>query len=208
MKTLRKDILALIQTYIEKEEDFTYFNQNFLPTLQAMIEDFSQSDPNARDPETLMLFAIILKKEGQHLENFLSPILIHLCQPTLQMIMNDLISFPEFREGFFKLVQNIIKYCTQGLFKMDPGSFQCILQSVIFAIKHQKPELMEIGLKSLWDMNDHISNNQMVCTEFYVNFYCNITKEILFVMTDCRHLSGFKLQGQIFQQMVKLAEET
>lgn len=112
MKTLRKDILALIQTYIEKEEDFSYFNQNFLPTLQAMIEDFSQSDPNARDPETLMLFAIILKKEGQHLENFLSPILIHLCQPTLQMIMNDLISFPEFREGFFKLVQNIIKYCT------------------------------------------------------------------------------------------------
>jgi exportin-1 len=104
MKTLRKDILALIQTYIEKEEDFTYFNQNFLPTLQAMIEDFSQSDPNARDSETLMLFAIILKKEGQHLENFLNPILIQLCQPTLQMIMNDLISFPEFREGFFKLV--------------------------------------------------------------------------------------------------------
>ena len=33
MKTLRKDILALIQTYIEKEEDFTFFNQNFLPTL-------------------------------------------------------------------------------------------------------------------------------------------------------------------------------
>ena len=63
------------------------------------------------------------------------------------------------------------------------------------AIKHQKPELMEIGLKSLWDMNDLISNNTAVCTEFYVNFYCNITKEILFVMTDCRHLSGFKLQG-------------
>lgn len=27
-------------------------------------------------------------------------------------------------------------------------------------------------------------------------------------MTDCRHLSGFKLQGQIFQQMIKLAEDT
>lgn len=83
-----------------------------------------------------MLFAIILKKEGLHLENFLSPILVHLCQPTLQMIMNDLIMFPEFREGFFKLVQNIIKYCTQGLFKLDPESFQLVLQSVVFAIKH------------------------------------------------------------------------
>ena len=33
MKTVRRDILKLIQTYIEKESDFTYFNQNFLPTL-------------------------------------------------------------------------------------------------------------------------------------------------------------------------------
>ena len=65
MKTLRKDILSLIQTYIEKEEDYTYFNQNFLPALQAMVEDFAQSDPNARDSETLMLFATILKREGQ-----------------------------------------------------------------------------------------------------------------------------------------------
>ena len=33
MKAVRKDILKLIQTYIEKESDFTYFNANFLPTL-------------------------------------------------------------------------------------------------------------------------------------------------------------------------------
>jgi len=40
MKTVRRDILKLIQTYIEKETDFDYFNQNFLPTLQAMVEDY------------------------------------------------------------------------------------------------------------------------------------------------------------------------
>ena len=33
----------------------------------------------------------------------------------VEMIMNDFIQYPEFREGFFKLVQNIIKHCTQGL---------------------------------------------------------------------------------------------
>ena len=46
-----------------------------------------------------------------------------------------------------------------------------------------------------------------MCTEFYINFFCTIAKEILIVMTDCRHLSGFKLQGQIFQQLIKLVEE-
>jgi hypothetical protein len=33
MKGLRKDILKLIQIYIEKEDDFTFFNNNFLPTF-------------------------------------------------------------------------------------------------------------------------------------------------------------------------------
>ena len=61
MKSLRRDILKLIQTYIEKEQNFQYFNQNFLPTLQTMVEDFNNSVKDARDPETLMLFAIVFK---------------------------------------------------------------------------------------------------------------------------------------------------
>ena len=64
MKTVRRDILKLIQTYIEKEINFEYFNKNFLPTLQTMVEDFHNSDKDARDPETLMLFATVMKKEG------------------------------------------------------------------------------------------------------------------------------------------------
>ena len=61
MKTVRRDILKLIQTYIEQETDFEYFNSNFLPTLQAMVEDYQQANPNSRDPETLMLFATMMK---------------------------------------------------------------------------------------------------------------------------------------------------
>jgi len=64
MKTVRKDILKLIQIYIEQENDFTYFNNNFLPILQSMIEDYMKSDPNGRDPETLHLFANIFKRYG------------------------------------------------------------------------------------------------------------------------------------------------
>lgn len=67
MKTVRRDILKLIQTYIEKEINFDYFNENFLPTLQTMVEDYYNSDKDARDPETLMLFATVMKKEGNML---------------------------------------------------------------------------------------------------------------------------------------------
>jgi len=61
MKGLRKDILKLIQIYIEKEDDFTFFNHNFLPTFQTMVQDYQTSDPNSRDPEILMLFAVVMK---------------------------------------------------------------------------------------------------------------------------------------------------
>lgn len=37
MKAVRRDILRLIQTYIESESEFTFFNMHFLPTLQAMV---------------------------------------------------------------------------------------------------------------------------------------------------------------------------
>lgn len=62
MKTVRRDILRLIQTYVEKSNEFQIFNQEMLPTLQGLVEDYQQNDPNARDPEVLMLFATLIKK--------------------------------------------------------------------------------------------------------------------------------------------------
>lgn len=171
-----------------------------------MVEDYQQSDPNSRDPETLMLFATMMKQEGQMLAGFLNQILFGLCQSTLDMISNDFISFPEFREGFFKLVHSIITHCTQGMIELDPQRFQTIILTVIFAIKHEKPECMEIGLKSMWDLNDRISSHPHICSLFFVSFYTQIIKEVLMVMTDCRHLSGFKLQCKILQQLIGIID--
>lgn len=120
MKALRRDILRLIQTYIEKEEDFAMFNQHMLPSLQNMMSDFVNSNPNARDPETLMLFATIIKKDFDFFNaSSLQVVLDSLCQSTLAMIGSDLTSNPEFRIGFFKLIHNIIIYCTQGLLNLE-----------------------------------------------------------------------------------------
>ena len=42
MKALRRDILKLIQIYIQKEQDKTYeiFSQNFLPSLKLLVDDY------------------------------------------------------------------------------------------------------------------------------------------------------------------------
>ena len=41
---------------------------------------------------------------------------------------------------------NIIKHCTQGLFNLDNQVFQNVIMIVIFAMQHEKPELMDLGL--------------------------------------------------------------
>jgi len=123
MKLVRRDILKLIQIYIENTSNFTYFNQNFLPSLQNLVEDYQQNSANARDPEVLFLFATLLRKEGQNLTEFLQTILYSLCETTLEMIKRDYQSYPEFREGFFTLVKNIIVFCIGGLFQMEGNHF-------------------------------------------------------------------------------------
>jgi CRM1 C terminal len=60
-------------------------------------------------------------------------------------------------------------------------------------MKHEKPELMEIGLETMQALNMLVMSEPMVATIFYQNFYTLIMKDTLAVMTDYRHMSGFKL---------------
>ena len=153
MKTVRRDILRLIQTFIEKASEFGIFNDEFLPTLKTLIDDFQNSDPYARDPEVLMLFATMFKRMGELMSGFLSHIIFNLIDTTLAMIRNDFVSFPEFRENFFTLVEKIIKHCTAGLFSLNINQFHTCILTILFAIKHEKPELMEIGLNTMYALN-------------------------------------------------------
>ena len=43
-------------------------------------------------------------------------------------------------------------------------------------------------------------------SQFYSTFYLLILTDSLAVMTDYRHMSGFKLQGLILQQLIQIAD--
>jgi exportin-1 len=88
------------------------------------MEDYVNSNPNSRDPETLMLFATIIKKDSNFFNtDALKVVLDSLCQSTLGMIKGDFTSYPDFREGFFQLVHNVITYCTQSFLSLDTQNF-------------------------------------------------------------------------------------
>lgn len=117
----------------------------------------------------------------------------------MAVIKDDFISFPEFREGYFKLVEKIIKHCTSGFFNLSTDMFNTILLTVLFAMKHEKPELMEIGLQTMYALNQIVVTEPSIANIFYSKFYVMIIKDVLANLTDYRHMSGFKLQGLILQ---------
>jgi exportin-1 len=95
----------------------------------------------------------MMKKMGESLSGYLQHIVITLGESTLNMIKDDFVSYPEFREGCFRLVEKIVKHCTAGLFQLSADKFQTLIMTILFALKHEKPELMEIGLETLHALN-------------------------------------------------------
>jgi len=51
----------------------------------------------------------------------------------------------------------VINYCANGLFALAADKFQNLILVVIFAMQHEKPELMEIGLESMYSLTSMLA---------------------------------------------------
>lgn len=79
------------------------------------------------------------------------------------------------------------------MFQLEADKFSTIILSVLFAMKHEKPEIMEVGLNTMFALNMTVTSEPSIASIFYQNFFTLIIKDTLAVITDYRHMSGFKL---------------
>jgi exportin-1 len=121
-----------METYIRKAEDLESINNNFIPPLfDAILGDYNQNVPSARDAEVLNVMSTIVSRLGVRaplvclvmgadgpfqplLTPQVPPILDAVFEPTLNMINQDFSEFPEHRAGFFKLLRSINANCFPG----------------------------------------------------------------------------------------------
>jgi exportin-1 len=65
LRTVKKEILKLMETYIRKAEDLEAVNANFIPPLlDAILGDYNANVPTARDAEVLNVMATITSRLG------------------------------------------------------------------------------------------------------------------------------------------------
>lgn len=72
LRTIKKEILKLVgETYIKKAEDLEEVNQTLIPPLlEAILGDYKQNIPEARDAEVLSVMVTIVTRLGVRMSRF------------------------------------------------------------------------------------------------------------------------------------------
>lgn len=110
---------------------------------------------------------------------------------TLEMINKDFHEYPEHRVQFFKLLQAINLYCFPALLKLDATQFKFVIDSCMWASKHDNREVENTGLTMCLElMNNMAETDVQTSSIFFRQFYIPILQDVFFVLTDSDHKAG------------------
>jgi exportin-1 len=77
LRTVKKEILKLVEIYIRKAEDLEAVNNSMIPPLlDAILGDYHRNVPEARDAEVLNVMSTITSRLGVSTYSFLGRTMI------------------------------------------------------------------------------------------------------------------------------------
>jgi exportin-1 len=211
-QSLKRTILKLIQSMINYNEDQSIIMSSILPPLSSLIDTYRYSHYDNRDPDVLLVFSAILQKLKNTQYDYIVSIWEYLCLFTLDMIKADFQSFPEHRQNFFILIKSLISNAFESLFQVQNSKFnKDVLDAINWAIRHEQPQMYETGLETLLILIKNVNSNKImgnvnIADIFYKTYYFDIVNQILCVLTDSFHKSGFKLQVEILENLIGIVE--
>ena len=108
------------------------------------------------------------------------------------MINKDFSEYPEHRVEFFKLLKAINLYCFPALLKLDGRQFKFVIDSCMWASKHDNREVENTGLSMCNELMDNMAEvpDQHTSSLFFQQFFVPILQDVFFVLTDPDHKSG------------------
>ncbi|KAI9592800.1 CRM1 C terminal-domain-containing protein [Syncephalis fuscata] len=208
MRTVKKEVLRIVESFVQNTNDLGNVVDNMLPSLlPAVLGDYNTSVEPARDAEVLNAMASIAGRLGSRLAPHVPSILDSIFECTLNMINKDFAEYPEHRVGFFALIGAINKHCFDTLINLPGPQFKLILDSIVWAFKHTMRDIGDTGLSICLEMLNNVSRSDAaVANVFYQNWFIGLLQDVFFVLTDCEHKSGFKMQCRVLARMFELVE--
>lgn len=232
LRTIKKEILKLITTYVEKADDLEMIHQTLVPQLlEAILLDYKRNVPDAREAEVLGVITVLItklqvrwtphtsrhmvrvaEKPSAHLRMLtraqammteqVPAILDNVFECTLDMINKDFSEYPEHRVEFFKLLRAVNLRCFPALLKLDQKHFKLVIDSCMWASKHDNRAVEGEGLNMCIELISNMAETDTAtCSAFFSSFYTTILQDVFFVLTDSDHKAGFKYQSMLLARM-------
>ncbi|KAJ3044255.1 Karyopherin transporter [Rhizophlyctis rosea] len=198
-RTVKREILKLMETYISKADDLPLVTKEMIPPLlETVLGDYARNVEPAKDAEVLNTMASIVARLGEYIQDKIPLILEAVFECTLNMINKNFEEYPEHRVGFFRLLQAINQSCFPALLNMPAHQFRLFLDSVVWAFKHTMRDISEMGLNIILELlNNFSKTDASISNAFYQAYFMSILQDVLFVLTNGFQKSGFKFQSMI-----------
>merc|ERR1719487_1294476 len=92
---------------------------------------------------------------------------------------------------------------------MPPASLRLYVDSLVWALKHEQPNVSEAGLEILGEFIEKLltKSQPAVYKSFFQQYFHAILRDTLLVLTDTMHKSGFKGQVRILQLLLGAVEQ-
>lgn len=212
MRMVKSEILELTNSFFTVCKDLEMgalatTMQTFLPPLSnEVLVDFKSSPAAARDFRVLMLYSTAVSTFKELLSQEVPRIMDHLFEPTLEMITTNMSDYPEHRVHFFKFLQSANTFCFYGLFSIPANHQKLVVDSIVWAFKHTERNISEAGLEILQELLQNVSGAENYSQPFYQSFLLPLVQDVMGIMTDRLHKSGFKLQAAIVMNLFHMVQ--
>ncbi|KAI1117403.1 CRM1 C terminal-domain-containing protein [Nemania sp. NC0429] len=208
LRTIKKEILKLIESYVDKAEDLQAVRQQMVPQLlDTVLVDYNRNVPGARDAEVLKAMSTIITRLTGLMEDQVPVIMQNVFECTLEMINKDFSEFPEHRVEFFNLLRAINLHCFPALLKLDNRQFKFVIDACMWASKHDNRDVEGAGLNMCLELVTNIAEktDEQTSNVFFQQFFVSILQDVFFVLTDPDHKAGFKTQSLLLMRMFYFA---
>jgi len=204
LRTIKKEILKLIEVFVDKAEDLPAVRAQMVPQLlDSVLVDYNRNVPGARDAEVLKAMAAIITKLSGLMEDQVPTIMENVFECTLDMISQDFLEFPEHRVEFFNLLRAINLHCFPALLKLDNRQFKLVVKSILWASKHDNRDVEAVGLNMCLELINNVAEKTDTPTSnaFFSQFFIPILQDVFWVLVDTDHKAGFKTQSMLLMRM-------
>ncbi|CCK67855.1 exportin CRM1 KNAG_0A01660 [Huiozyma naganishii CBS 8797] len=207
LRTIKKEILKLVEIYIANAKNLEDVVKVLVePLLNAVLEDYMNNVPDARDAEVLNCMTTVVSKVGHMIPQGVILILQSVFECTLSMINGDFTEYPEHRVEFYKLLKVINEKSFASFLELPAAAFKLFVDAICWAFKHNNRDIEVNGLSIALQLikNVEVMGNNQFANDFYQSYYFLLLSETFYVLTDSDHKSGFSKQSLLLMKLISL----